>query len=96
MPKKRQRNVTTITKPIKKEAQPFVTIILVCDKPAHRMKSYGPTPLIELNKKKQKLIDQQIQIIQHAFHNFEIIMCCGGDSLKISNLLVLSIDINVL
>ena len=84
MPKKRQRNVTTIKQP-KREDQPFMTIILVCDKPAHRMKSYGPTPLIELNKKKQKLIDQQIQIIQHAFNNFEIIMCCGADSLKISN-----------
>lgn len=81
---KKQRNVTAI-KPMDRQSQPFVTIILICDKPAHRMKSYGPTPLIELNKKKQKLIDQQIEIIKHAFASFEIIMCCGGDSLRISN-----------
>lgn len=61
-----------------------MTIVLVCDKPAHRMKSYGPTPLIQLNKKKQKLIDQQIEIIKHAFEKFEIIMCCGSDSYKIA------------
>jgi hypothetical protein len=85
MPKKRkQRNVTTI-KTLSRQDQPFVTIVLICDKPAHRMKSYGPTPLIELNKKKQKLIDQQIEIIKHAFENFEIIMCCGSDSYKIAN-----------
>ncbi len=84
MPKQRkQRNVTTI-QTLSRKDQPFVTIVLICDKPAHRMKSYGPTPLIELNKKKQKLIDQQIEIIKHAFENFEIIICCGSDSYKIA------------
>ena len=75
---------TTQAKTKKKILQPFITVVMICDKPAHRMKSYGPTPLIQLNKKKQKLIDQQIDILQNTFENFEIIVCCGEDSRKIS------------
>jgi len=39
-----------------------LTVIIPAAGMGHRMKSYGPTPLIQLNKKKQKLIDQQIEI----------------------------------
>lgn len=64
--------------PAKKE---LITIILLCDLPGYRMKSYGPVSLI--NIKKKFLIDIQIEAIKKAFDNFEIIICCGFDGEKI-------------
>lgn len=57
------------------------TIILVCDFPGYRMKSYGPTSLISIEE--QKLIDYQIKTIKEAFKKYEIILCVGFDSEKI-------------
>lgn len=59
----------------------LVTIILLCDSPGYRMKSYGPLPLINISNK--KLIDLQIQAIQQTFINSEIILCVGFDAEKI-------------
>lgn len=53
----------------------FVSIILLCDSPGYRMKSYGPTSLISIKGK--KLIDWQIEIINKTFSNNEIIICAG-------------------
>lgn len=60
---------------------PLVTIILLCDSPGYRMKSYGPASLISLNEK--KLIDLQIEAIQKIFSSYEIIVCVGFDGDKI-------------
>jgi hypothetical protein len=60
---------------------PLVTIILLCDSPGYRMKSYGPASLISLNEK--KLIDLQIEAIQKIFTLYEIIVCVGFDGDKI-------------
>jgi hypothetical protein len=46
------------------------------------MKSYGPTPLININGK--CLIDLQIEIIKKCFTKYEIIACVGFDADKIS------------
>ena len=59
----------------------LVTVILLCDSPGYRMKSYGPLPLIGISDK--KLIDIQINAIQQTFLNNEIILCVGFDAEKI-------------
>lgn len=58
----------------------LITIVLLCDSPGYRMKSYGPISLINISN--QKLIDLQIKAIQQTFTNFEIIMCLGFDAEK--------------
>lgn len=59
----------------------LITIILMCDSPGYRMKSYGPLPLINIANK--RLIDLQIQAIKQTFVNSEIILCVGFDAEKI-------------
>lgn len=59
----------------------FITIVLLCDSPGYRMKSYGPISLV--NIKNTKLIDLQIQCIKNVFENFELIVCVGFDAEKI-------------
>lgn len=59
----------------------LVTIVLLCDSPGYRMKSYGPLPLVSISN--YKLIDLQVKAIQEAFKNFEIILCVGFDAEKI-------------
>ncbi len=67
-------------KEIKKNTE-FVTIVLLCDSPGYRMKSYGPISLVNINN--TKLIDLQIQCIKNVFENFELIICVGFDAEKI-------------
>jgi len=64
-----------------KTTSELVTVILLCDSPGYRMRSYGPLPLINIDK--NKLIDLQIQAIQQTFVNNEIILCVGFDAEKI-------------
>jgi hypothetical protein len=59
----------------------LISVILLCDSPGYRMKSYGPLPLINIAS--HKLIDMQIKAIQQTLLNFEIILCVGFDSDKI-------------
>ena len=59
----------------------LVTVVLLCDSPGYRMKSYGPLPLVSISN--AKLIDLQIKAVQEAFKNFEIILCVGFDAEKI-------------
>jgi hypothetical protein len=76
------------SKSIKKEigtaqAQPqLISVVLLCDLPGHRMKSYGPTSLVNVNDK--YLIDIQIDAIKKTFANNEIIICVGFDAEKVS------------
>lgn len=65
----------------KRGVSELITIILLCDSSGHRMKSYGPISLIEINN--YKLIDTQIQAIKKVFNNFEVVVCTGFDSEKI-------------
>ena len=58
----------------------LITIVLLCDSPGYRMKSYGAISLINISN--QKLIDLQIKAIQQTFTNFEIIICLGFDAEK--------------
>lgn len=74
----------TRTKSKNTESKPqadLITVILLCDSPGYRMKSYGPLPLISI--KNTRLIDFQIKAIQQTFDNFEIILCVGFDAEKI-------------
>lgn len=73
----------TSPKPLNKNTDlngELVSIILLCDSPGYRMKSYGPIPLISISN--NRLIDLQIKAIQQAFTNFEIIICLGFDAEK--------------
>ena len=59
----------------------LISVILLCDSPGYRMKSYGPASLILFNNK--RLIDIQIEAIQKIFPLYEIIVCVGFDSEKV-------------
>lgn len=59
----------------------LISVVLLCDSPGYRMKSYGPISLVEINNK--KLIDIQITAIKETFPNFELIVCLGFDSEKV-------------
>jgi NDP-sugar pyrophosphorylase family protein len=65
-----------------KQRNDLITIILLCDSPGYRMKSYGPTSLITISE--SKLIDIQIEAISKSFKHYEIIICVGFDAEKIS------------
>jgi hypothetical protein len=67
-----------------KKPQEFVTVIILGENYGYRMKSYGPVPLINLNGK--LLIEKQINAVKSTFVNYEIIICTGFDSDKISTL----------
>lgn len=67
--------------PKNKITDELVTIALICDTYGYRMKSYGPSPLLQFKNK--KLIDLQIAAIKNTFNNFEIILSTGYDTDKI-------------
>lgn len=74
----KKKCVTTAKMPkieVNNKSTDLISIVLLCDSPGYRMKSYGPTPLISINGK--KLIDLQIEIINKTFNNNEIIVCAG-------------------
>ena len=50
----------------------------------YRMRSYGPKPLIRLDAS-QNIIERQLEIIQAAFTNCEIILVAGFESEKLMN-----------
>jgi hypothetical protein len=77
--KKKKRQVA---KNIVKVNSDFISIILLCDFPGYRMKSYGLTCLIDINKY-YKLIDYQLALINKYFTNCEIIICSGFDADKL-------------
>ena len=66
----------------KLNADSLVSVIIIADSPATRMRSYGPCGL--LNVKNTKLIDLQIGEIKKKIKNFEIIICTGFESEKIN------------
>lgn len=73
---------TTKNKSIKNNKQSeLISVVLVCDSPGYRMKSYGPLSLVSI--KNLKLIDHQIQAIINTFENYEIVLCLGFDSEKV-------------
>ena len=81
-----KRNKSFITSPVRDKENnvlinDFVSVILLCEKAGRRMKSYGPTPLIEVGGR--KLIDIQISSIKALFKSFEIILACGFESDKV-------------
>jgi len=64
------------------ESDDLISVILLCDSPGHRMRSYGPVSLVSVNGA-VRLIDLQIEAIKSTFNNFEIILCLGFDSDKV-------------
>ena len=84
MVKTKTKKKTTKSKiiiPIQKEKPALVSVVILCDLPGYRMKSYGPTSLVRVNNK--YLIDIQIDCIKKSFENYEIILCVGFDAEKI-------------
>ena len=57
------------------------TIVLMSVKPISRMKSYGPTQLLNLGD--NCLIDIQIEAIKSVYQSFELIICCGFEADKV-------------
>jgi NDP-sugar pyrophosphorylase family protein len=77
---KTKKNYPKITESDKKPD--LISVVVLCDLPGYRMKSYGPTSLVHINNK--CLIDIQIDAIKKSFPNHEIILCVGFDAEKIS------------
>lgn len=82
MKTKAKKKTAKKSKSIKQEDNGLITIILLCDNPGYRMKSYGPISLIDVTSTK-KLIDLQIEAINKTFPNCEIIVCLGFDCEKV-------------
>jgi len=61
----------------------LVSIILLSENHGYRMKSYGPISLVQINGK--TLLEHQIDAIQAAFVNFEVVLCAGFETSKIYN-----------
>jgi len=57
-----------------------VTVILLGENHGHRMKSYGPIPLIKVDTK--TLLQKQIEAVKAVFPKYEIILCSGFDAKK--------------
>lgn len=71
-----KKNKTGHIAQAKKDFSNLISVVLLCDNPGYRMKSYGPVSLIDITNK-QKLIDIQIEAINTIFKNCEIILCVG-------------------
>lgn len=81
--KKKQKIRTTEIKNTRKAInEEFTTFIIIADSPMYRMKSHGPVPLIEIRNK--KLIDYQIAAVTKTYKNYEIILCVGFESNKVT------------
>lgn len=76
-----KRDITKKKSNIPQKHDSLVSIVLLCDSPGYRMRSYGPLSLILVNN--LKLIDIQISAIKSAFKNFELILCLGFDCEKV-------------
>jgi len=61
----------------------FVSVILLGENHGYRMKSYGPTSLIDLDG--ITLLEKQVNVIKSVFPKFEILLCSGFDSQKVVN-----------
>ena len=57
-----------------------ITVILLGENHGHRMKSYGPIPLIKVDTK--TLLQKQVDAIKSVFPRYEIILCSGFDARK--------------
>lgn len=79
-PVAKKRDRTTSVK--NKQVEELVTFIIIADSPLYRMKSYGPVSLIQIDK--EKLIDYQIKSIKKSYKNYEIVLCLGFESSKVS------------
>jgi len=62
---------------------PFTTVILLSENHGHRMKSYGPVSMLKIGDK--TLLEKQVEAIKSVLKNFEIILCCGFETLKTVN-----------
>lgn len=68
-------------KKIQSKNSDLITVVLLCDSPGYRMKSYGPVSLVSIGSK--RLIDIQIEAIKNVFKNFELVLCVGFDAERV-------------
>lgn len=86
----RKKNITTTTTRRKRKSpqtcisdtECLITVVMICDTPGYRMRSYGPPSLISIDGK--RLIDHQIAAIKKHIKNPEIILCVGYGSDKVN------------
>ncbi len=79
-----RRNCVTQAKPESGErlVEELTSFVIVADTPNPRMRSYGPPSLLNIHN--HKLIDLQIKEISKYFGNYEILLCTGFESEKIT------------
>jgi CTP:phosphocholine cytidylyltransferase-like protein len=80
--KQKSRHITSVkgrTSEDKRDEK--ITFIFLAENYGYRMKSYGPVPLIQIGEK--TLLEHQVQAIQSAFIDFEIILCSGFETQKV-------------
>lgn len=73
--------ITSPKRQVKVKDHDLVTIALIMSNSGQKMKSYGPTQLLNLSQ--HVLIDIQIEAIRAIHKNFEILICCGFEASKI-------------
>lgn len=78
MPVRKGQCVTSAKNNAEKEVEEKITVVLLCDSPGYRMKSYGAIPLIPFRTK--RLIDLQISSLKNTFKELEIVLCVGYDA----------------
>lgn len=82
----RKKNHIAFPKPEQgkeKKLKDFVTVVILSENHGYRMKSYGSIPLITVKDK--TLIQRQIDTIKATLLNYEIIVCAGFESKKITD-----------
>ena len=60
----------------------FITVVILSENHGYRMKSYGSMPLIKIRDK--TLLQRQIESIRSTLLNYEIILCSGFETKKIT------------
>lgn len=72
----------------KNSSKEFITFIILGENHGHRMKSYGPVSLVRVGDK--TILEKQIETIKSCFLNYEIIVCAGFESKKITSFVKLN------
>ena len=67
--------------------------MILAENHGYRMKSHGPISLFKIGGK--TLLEHQIEVIKSCFLNYEIVICTGFESSKLSNFIRSNIKDNI-
>jgi choline kinase len=80
--KKKPNFIVSPKTTVGKNKDALVTCVILAENCGYRMKSYGPISMIDIKGK--TLLRRQIEAIKSTFINYEIVVCVGFESKKIS------------